>query len=420
MNRLERHGFWLTAAGVLVLMAALLLLQSGSVSYAQKGNPVPTLTPTVVPSPTLSPTPNPTATAAAAFFTVEQAEMVSHYPEGVEYIFRATSSAGSIDRVQVRHWRRDATISSAQMDWDEQRQAFVYFDRMYRPPWFEINFSFRASDSAGNILQTDTLTREYADFTHKWIRRENDEIIVLLFGARESLADDLFASAAEAIHTLEGAFGFELDYKPYVVVMPDQESFQQWQEYPEPYLAGVTYDTLGYTVQKLQWGEQDLIYATVPHELTHIYQGAITSARGIPAWFTEGHATYFEPIPQYDYEQRVRDIVNDPAFPTLQGDISTEFPGPDGQNRLAYDVGYTFIKYWIDTYGMESHRIFWQAQLTMSFREALAFATGATLAQMENGWRAYLGARGPAPTLIPTLTPLPFPTSPAMPTLPGS
>ncbi len=407
-----------TAVFALIIVAGLALLLprlTTSVVDAQGKNPIPTLTPSPIPTATLTPTPNPTATAAAAFFTVEQAEMVSQYPRGVEYVLKISSSAGEIERAQVTFWTNEGTPTRNSLEWDPDRKAFVYFDRMFMPPWFEIHYRFRAADSAGNIYETAEQVAEYADHTRQWMRRENDEIIVLMFGARESLIDELFTSASQAIDRLEDAFGFTLDYRPYVVVMPDQASFQEWQEYPEEYLAGQTYSALGYTIQTLQWGEQDLIYTTVPHELTHIFQGFIAEATDIPNWFIEGNATYFEPVQQYDYEARVRAIATSPDFPTLQADISLEFPGPDGRNRLAYDVGYTFMKYWIETYGIESHRIFWQAQVTMNFRDAMAFATGRSFTDLENEWRAYIGAPGPAPTLIPTPTLLPFPTSPGMP-----
>ncbi|GAB4573916.1 MAG: hypothetical protein Kow0077_17880 [Anaerolineae bacterium] len=375
---------------------------------------IATLTPTPEPTPTLSPTPNPTATAAAAFFTVEQAEMISHYPRGVEFVFRGSSSAGEISRVQVSTRTRDNIRESALLEWDADREAFVYFDRMHSPPWFEINYRFRVSDSAGNQYTTPEMSAEYADHSRKWLRRENEHIIVLTFGTRQSIVDDLFASAAQAMLVLEEAFGFQLDYKPYVVVMPDQASFQEWQEYPDPYLAGQTLSSRGYTIQTLQWGEDELINTTVPHELAHIFQGFIAEARDIPAWFTEGNASYFEPVTQYDYEQRVRDVADHPDFPTLQGQISTEYPGPDGRNRWVYDIGYSFMKFWITTYGWESHRIFWQAQTTHDFKEAMEIATGVSFEKLESQWRAYIGAPGPAPTLIPSPTLLPFPTAPGM------
>ncbi len=400
---------------IAALAAALVLLLAGMPPAAAQGRPpIPTLSPTPIPSPTLTPTPNPTATAAAVFFTIEQAEMISRYPAGVEYVFRARSSAGQIERVQVLTWVGDGAATSSPLSWDAERGAFVYFDRLFSPPWMPLNFRFRAVDSAGNMIQTADMTAEYIDPTRKWIRRENDEIVVLMFGTRESLADDLFASATQAMQRLEDAFGFTLDFRPYVVVMPDQASFQEWQEYPEPYLAGLTLNDRGYTIQTLQWGEDDLVYTTVPHELTHIFQGFIREARDIPAWFIEGHASYFETRRDYDYEQRVRDVATHPAFPSLQADISLEFPGPDGRERWVYDLGFSFINYWIKTYGWESHRIFWQAQRTMRFQEALAAATGVSFEELEAGWRAYIGAPGAAPTLIPTPPLPPLPTSPGL------
>ncbi len=391
---------------------------AGAPALAQENGAALLTTFTVAPSPTVTPTPNATATASAALFTVGRAELVSRYPAGVEYVFEGSSAAGDIERVQVIWWTNTGTPERSPLRWDAEQGVWTFFDRLYSPPWYQIHYRFRAVDSQDNIYETPEQVSEYADNTRKWLRRENDDIIVLMFGARDSLVDDLFWSAAASILRLEDAFGFSLDYKPYVVVMPDQASFQEWQEHPDPYLAGLTLQELGYTIQTLQWGETDLVHTTIPHELTHIFQGFVRKARDLPTWLIEGNATYFEPTQQYDYERRVRDAAA--WLPTLQRDMTANETGPDGRNRWTYDVGYTFIKYWIDNYGWESHRAFWEAQKTMNFRAALEAATGVTFEELENGWRTWLGAGGPAPTLIPLPTMPPLPTSPPMPTLPSS
>ncbi len=410
----KRTLVWLGLAIFLAAGALLLPGVGGRLLPAGALGAISTLTPTPEPSPTAIPTADPTATAAAALFSIEQAAMISRYPDGVEFVFSGSSSAGSIARVQVITWTRDGGRTSMNLEWDAARGAFVHFDRRFSPPWVEINYRFRASDSAGNRYESADLRAEYADNTRKWLRAEDENVVVLMFGARQSLMDDLFTSAAQAMFVLEDAFGFQLDYKPYVVVMPDQASFEEWQEYPDPYLAGQTFSAQGYTIQTLQWGEGDLINATIPHELTHIFQGFIAEAWDVPAWFTEGNASYFEPVPQYDYEQRVRNVAGHPDFPTLQSNISTEYPGPDGRNRWVYDIGYAFMQYWIQTYGWDSHRAFWQAQTTQDFETAMALATGVSFADLENAWRTYIGAPGAAPTLIPLPTLMPFPTAPGM------
>lgn len=369
---------------------------------------------------TITATPDPTATAAATLFTIEQATMNSLYPAGLEFVFAGASSAGDIERVTVNLWSQDGTTQRLTLDWDDERGAWVYFDRRYEPPWFQVFYRFRVLDSAGNVYETADMHAEYVDNTRDWVRRENDEVILLTYGVTDEFIDQLFESVTKAVNRLEEAHGFALDYKPYAVVFPDEGSFQEWQEYVQTDLAGLTLSDRGYTVQRVGRDVNDLVYAFLPHELTHIFQGFADEALDIPIWFTEGHATYFETVYSYDYEDRVRNIVIDPRFPTLQDNFDAAQAGPDGRGRLGYDVGYTFIKYWIDTYGLESHRAFWQAQATMNFEDAMQAATGKTMVELETEWRAWLGATGPAPTLIPEPTMLPFPTAPAMPTLPGS
>ncbi|MBN1965969.1 MAG: hypothetical protein JW910_15070 [Anaerolineae bacterium] len=403
--RLKLALLGLACVGLALLLAVPLLIA------AQGADPVPTAT--------VTPTPDPTATAAAALFTVSQAELVSHYPDGVEYIVRASSSAGTIARVQVTWWLTASVRESHTLDWDEEREAFVWFDRMFQPPWFEVSYLFRLTDSAGNRYTTAELADEYVDPNPErdWIRRENDQVIILMLGARPALADDLFAIAARNIEVLTDRFGYGLDFRPYIVVVPDQATFDEWREYVDINYLGFAFWDRGYTIQRLDQGEDVLAFNVVSHELTHIFQNARPGPSDLPRWFIEGHASYMEDRHYYDYEARVLPVAH--QIPSLEADISLDFPGPDGGGRWAYDVGFCFIKYWILHYGWDSHRAFWEAQQSMDFYEAMEAATGLPFTELELQFRAYMGA-GPAPTFVPTPTMRPFPTAPSMPTLPGS
>jgi hypothetical protein len=102
----------------------------------------------------------------------------------------------------------------------------------------------------------------------------------------------------------------------------------------------------------------------------------------------------------------------------LQGDGPGNF-SPDGRNRYAYDVGYTFWKWFVANYGLDGHRrVIELMQEGTTAIVALESVSGLSTIEMETRWREWLGASGPPPTLAPTFeyvfpptrTPFIFPT----------
>jgi hypothetical protein len=94
--------------------------------------------------------------------------------------------------------------------------------------------------------------------------------------------------------------------------------------------------------------------------------------------------------------------------------------GPDGINRLGYDMGYVFYKWFVEIYGLDAHREFMELLgPSIGFNAALEQVTGLPYQEIERQWRIWLGASPEAPTLVPiptmrfppTVTPFIFPTA---------
>lgn len=363
-----------------------------------------------------------------ADWSVTDVVFTSNYPDGFTFTGKATSSAGELSSVSVffshnQLWEEDTRIrGEVDAATGEITVVVEGLDADDIPPWVPVNFQWRISDSAGTVYWSEWyVDNEYADNTSQWERYESDDVLIFVEDGFPTEAVNLSIDAMARERPLyEAAFGRLLAYKPRMMLFASEESFDKWRGFDYASgtrVVGQSSAVWGAFVQFLYGSDfYELAYGTVVHEIAHLYQFDLYDMRG-PGWWIEGNATYFEQEQSYDYEQRVRDLVKINALPRLfdgTGGPIPASPGVDGRGRLGYDVGYTFNKWLIDTYGVETHLELITKlgepdnvpayQVLDFFDETLEDVTGKPVLELEGEWRAWLGASAAVPTLIPTPT----------------
>lgn len=440
----SRTPYGLIAATLSLVMMAVLLTTVGLQAAAQSGaTPTPTgLASLAQGTEAENPYDEPATITGDAEWGVVNLEFKSNYPNGFEFSARPTSSKGEVVSATVQ-WSHnphaDRARAFGEVDAETGIANAVWPATSNRvPPWVAVNYRWSFTDSAGNSYQTEwVLGNEYEDTSREWTRAESEDIIVFIEeGMPAEVIDMTFEAMEQRRADFIALFGRQLAYKPRVMMFYNYDTFLEWRELTvntnNTILAGQTTDYWGATVQVYLFGDIDqLAYSTVVHEIAHLYQADLYDFRA-PQWWIEGNATYFEIEPDYDYEQRVRDLA---LFydipPLLQGDgpVANDL-GPDERGRLGYDIGYTFNEWLINNYGPEAHLKIVQMleqgvyrTETEEFNMILEEVTGLPIAEIERQWRTWLGASAEAPTLIPTptlemrfpptVTPFIFPTADA-------
>ncbi len=360
----------------------------------------------------------PGTTVGEAEWTFKDSSFTSNYPDGFSFSVKAYSSTGDITVASVifshtpyqlhRIETQNIDTNLITLEWEHEESL---------PPWVAVNYYWSFIDSEGNRYRSDwILGNEYVDNTDEWTRVESDDVVILLQDGLSPYAIDLTVEAMDTQHdTFVQAWGGTLPYKPRVILFASEADFQQWRRsfFSGPGIIGETNDEWGATVQVVSDDNLfDLAYGTVLHEVGHLYQFAY-APEAFPAgsWFTEGSATLFELNQQYDYEERVRNLAITGALPLLlQGNGPlVQGVGPDGLGRYGYDVGYTFWKWLVINFGLETHQELITALSTgMDRNTALEFVLGMSIDQIEYEWALWVGADSPAATLVPTWTPPPF------------
>lgn len=338
----------------------------------------------------------------------------SRYPDGFAFTARITSSAGPIVRGRViwshvpgtqrsRPIAIDPVTGQLSAVWNVGVGDAV-------PPWVGITYYWDVGDAQGNSFQTAPQYVEYEDTSRDWLRTESDDIIVFSTGLLPDVNDLAVAAMAEQRATYRAAWGDLLPYKPRAILFGSRTAWNEWQVgVQNDSVIGVTSDDWGGTAQVVAYGDYtDLAYGTVLHEVAHLYQAEFTLM--VPGtWVIEGNATFFERNQMYNYEAAVRSLAASDKLPVL---LQGTGPGVSGRTaRRGYDVGYTFFKWMTDTYGLEAHRAFIELLgQGVGRNQALEAVTGLAVDEIESRWRVWLGASSVASTLIPTPTPLMFPS----------
>jgi hypothetical protein len=393
MKRLAHRRFFVWA-GLTVVALLMLFTEMGSLPRVQS-NPAVAATSARFATPLSSPTGN----GGKARWTVKKMSIVSKYPKGFDLVLDVSSSAGKVSRATAL-WRHSTTHPSLALGLPDASGKFVAHwtplpDRNI-PAWVGIDFWWQLTDEKGNNFETPHGYTEYADSTRQWNRLVSDDAVIHWEG---SLPDDLGTQVATALAAQRQRYligwGKLLDYKPQIIIYANYNAWKEWNaKIVSTQVEGQTDPAWGSTIQVYDTEAPDperyIADAVVLHEVEHLYQQTF-GANGtylMQVWFFEGDATYFEVYQPHDFVGAVKDMAAKGQLPGLVDGLSQRTGNGD-----PYEVGYAVWKYLEVTYGPDIHRKVWeQIGKGLPIGLSLQNATGKTLAELEQGFRAWVGA----------------------------
>ncbi|GAB4547859.1 MAG: hypothetical protein OHK0023_09850 [Anaerolineae bacterium] len=252
-------------------------------------------------------------------------------------------------------------------------------------PWQQFEWWFELRDKDNRVWRTQPRYDAYADEVfHNWTRTETKHSV--MFTYERSTADIQYLAnyTDSAYEKAAASFGYDLLYRPHIVIYNTPDDFQAWAPpaISDRFIgmasgewggAVVTfYDTLQYTGTVIQ------------HELIHLFQYQ-SVRKSAPKWWMEGSATYFEgEADGVDEVEVVRRIARLAYPPDFRYRIPDE-PPAGSYVPYPYYAGSTFITFLIEQHGLDA---FQQVHVAMAkdeeFVDALVIATGKTLADLNS------------------------------------
>ncbi|NDJ76102.1 MAG: hypothetical protein GYB65_07570 [Chloroflexi bacterium] len=337
-------------------------------------------------------------------FVLGSMAVTSQYPRGMVFSFNPQSPNGAIQDVILFMRFPGGAGTRFVAEWDEAAGAWIahpWPNGDSQPAWTPIEFYWRVRDETGVSVDTPTYTVDYSDPTRAWYRLETPYYLVYWFGMSDDDPDRFARSAALAVAStrprrIEG-FGEPLSFLPVGVIYGSRAA---WSEIES---SGITDDTaggytdtgLGMTIQYVPGGSTNFqigwLSHVLTHELTHLYQFDVLGGASGPTWWREGQAEWFGYDPGA-YDDRMMNLATLQDLPTMSREISRNLEQADGRPYLVYDMGASFVNWYISTYSIEAHAVAVELmQGGTTFYAALEAASGDSFFDMENAWRAYIG-----------------------------
>ena len=337
----------------------------------------------------------------------------SNFPESIRFY---TSFESDIKITDVRVRFATGPLTTGQYDYldlsersgslmDGELLWRVNTSARYIPPGTTIDFVFEALDEAGNEYASEQYSEIMLDARYKWDFVTRGPIHVYYHGPVQVRAERLADAAKESMELMGRITGSETE-TPIVVTLYNNNAEMIGAVSARSATISRELITEGqaffdHSVVLVLSGNRDI--GTLTHELAHIFVGRAAggSTALVPLWLNEGLAEYGnldKGLSYVYYLDWAVDTNRLTPFTRLQS-----FPGDPNMVIVSYGQSRDFVEYLIETYGEDKI-----AETLASIAEgrsgdiAIRNVYGKTVQQLDNDWRASIGAD---PYVAPTPTP---------------
>jgi len=365
------------------------------------------------------------AAAPSPVIQIVSQSVESHFPDDLTFTIQVRSDAGNITDAAIYYqvgWEKGERIGQIEPFapaaettlthvWDTHGETV--------PPFVEITYYWQITDSAGNELVTEPERVEYADYTHDWQSRGNEQVIVYWYDKPDDFGAALFEAAAGGYDHVTAITGVTAERVARVVIYNNHTDFCAFYapNSCQDWVGGQAFP--GITVQQgtdLDW----LTHDVVPHELAHVLYNEVFSDTWVrvPTWFNEGIAVYNE---RHDHVADMNLVIeaaaDDDLIPLRH--MGTQASGlSHGDVHLWYSEAYSLVAFIADAYGEDK---LGEVILTLAdnhpMEETLQLTLNMDMIEFEMGWREWLGYPVDSISTPVMLSPAPIVTFP-LPTAP--
>ena len=355
------------------------------------------------------------ATAQEAPVRFLDGGLESNFPKDIRF-YTSFESDVEIDDVRVRFTTGPATTGQYDyLDLTERSEALIDGELLWRvntsarylPPGTTVDFVFEAIDEEGNEYLSQQYSQMVLDARYEWDVVIRGPIHVYYHGPVQVRAERLAEAGFESMELMGPIVGSEIE-TPIIVTLYNNNAEMIGAVSARSATISRELITEGqafydHSVVLVLSGNRDI--GTLTHELTHILVGRAAGGSNalVPLWLNEGLAEFgnldkgLSYVYYLDWAVDTNRLI---PFTRLQS-----FPGEPNMVIVSYGQSRNFVEYLIETYGPEKI-----AETIASIAEgrsgdiAIRNVYGKTVQQLDNEWRAKIGAD---PYVPPTPTPIP-------------
>lgn len=317
---------------------------------------------------------------AGAFYqkVAENLALRFRYPDAAQMARRAVAVEGDNPRVY-------ATLGVALFRLGDVREARRYLEAAFgRDP-----YDLYTRNTLELLDEFENFERLESDHFELWIHRDESDVL----GAR------ILQAAEEGFAALGARYPYRPEGKIRLEAYNDHDDLGvRVAGLPHLGLLGVCFgDVLAIETPRAQQAGSYNWARTLRHELAHTMAIGVADFR-VPRWFTEGLSVYEEKRARPDWAREL-DLEFFAAFDQDRllplSDIDRGFTRPafPGQVMLSYFHASRVIEYIVDRYGFDAVvATLENLAADLAIEQALELATGASVDELDAGFRSALGA----------------------------
>lgn len=365
---------------------------------------------------------------AEADVEIISASAVSEFPEGIRFSLKLESDE-KIQEVAVRF--KVAGLGSSQynyLDLDDlgagsTRASLVageYFVRKntratYSPPGTVVDYFFEITDVNGEIAETEPQQLIYMDARFEWETVTIGPVTTFYHGPVKVRATDMSQVAVDTLENMGPLLGAETE-TPLRIVMYNNNA-----EMIGALASRSSAISSELITEGQAFGQQNVVLllgngrragGTISHELVHVLVQRATADGflSVPLWINEGLAEFGNVDPSLSYERYLEWAVD--TGRTTPFESLLVFPGDPNLNLVAYGQSRSVVEFMILEFGRDKMtELMATVNGGTTFERALRLVYGVSTRELDEMWRAEVGAEDlpdrfiPSPRTASTATP---------------
>jgi hypothetical protein len=260
------------------------------------------------------------------------------------------------------------------------------------PPGTVVEYWWKIADGSGDRLETTPAQVDFDDTRYDWLSLTEGKVNLYWYSGNEAFAQELMATAQEAIARLAVDTGAELERPARLYIYTSSSDLQGAMIYPQEWTGGVAFTRYGTMAIGISPGNIDWGKRAIAHELTHlvIHQITLNPYNSLPVWLDEGLAMRSEGLLDPQFSTALAEAIASDSLISVQS-LSSPFSAYSDEAILSYAESHSLVEYLFTGYGQAK-----MAQLLAVFREgsgydqALESVYGFDMDGLDSLWREYV------------------------------
>ncbi|AGG06206.1 MULTISPECIES: peptidase MA family metallohydrolase [Dehalococcoides] len=342
----------------------------------------------------------PSTLTAQSPITIDKSSVNITFPSNIGFSLTA-SSISNITDIRLYYTVDRKTFSEVYSEFvlnftpDTTVNASYSWDMRYTggmPPGARVNYWYRITDEAGNILTSPSQTVVYEDARFDWQSISEGMLELYWYNGEQSFADELMESAQAALLRLAADTGAELQDKVTLYIYANSADLQSAMVFPSEWTGGVAYPAfnviaIGIAPYDVDWGKR-----AITHELAHQVTSQMTSNPycDLPVWLNEGISMYAEGNLEAVYVNYLVWAIGQDKLISVKS-LCSPFSANSADAYLSYAESFTLVNYLITYYGPEKFSALLETfHQSAGYDEALLAVYGFDIQGLNTLWQATL------------------------------